>query len=105
MSLDRYGNAIRIGFSETEIIYIKSAMSLPRAERWAAFEDIASMSCRTVQNVRAKAYALHNQALAEYAARRLGEWSVRRSHSKPVLAPSIIEPVSEARKMAGRAYP
>jgi hypothetical protein len=58
MMLDRFGKPIRVGWAIHEILWIEAALTLPRAERLAAFEDIASMTGRTVAGVQTRAYTL-----------------------------------------------
>ena len=53
---DRFGDPIRVGWAEHELLWIDAAMTLPRGERFRAFEDIASLTGRTVANIQSYAY-------------------------------------------------
>ena len=56
--LDRFGDPIRVGWAEYELLYLQAAMTLTRTERLEAFFDIAAMTGRTFIAVRQRAYAL-----------------------------------------------
>lgn len=45
--LDRFGKTVRVAWAEHEILWLKAAMTLPRTERWEAFQDISDMTGRT----------------------------------------------------------
>lgn len=61
MPLDPAGNPIRIGWSETEEIWLRAASTLTLRDREAAFRDIASLTGRTVDRLRHKAALLKAQ--------------------------------------------
>jgi len=48
---DRFGRSIQVGWPEHHILWIEAAMTLPRAERNVAFNDIAEMTGRGYASV------------------------------------------------------
>lgn len=100
--LDRFGERIRVSYSEAERIYLRAAMTLGRMDRRPAFQDIAELSGRTLSQIRDAAYALHSADLAEWAASRPRMLPVRVVPKMASLAPSELKPPSRAALMAGR---
>jgi hypothetical protein len=99
--LDRWGQKIRIGWSDVEIIYICAALSLPRQERREAFEQIADLTGRTLAAVQERAYNLQAARLRPSEPR--GVVVAARSVPCPQRAPGAIRPLSRAALMDGRA--
>lgn len=66
--ISRTGSRIRVGFSETETIWLKAAVTLALGERERAYRDIASMSGRTLSSVRHKARRLLSEHRAQVRA-------------------------------------
>jgi 2-polyprenyl-6-methoxyphenol hydroxylase-like FAD-dependent oxidoreductase len=54
--IDRFGDPIRVGWPEYQILWLRAALDLPKPERAAAFQDIADMTGRTLSAVRDRAY-------------------------------------------------
>lgn len=55
MMRDKFGHLVSVAYSETELLWIGAAISLPAAERTIALEDIASMTGRSLYHVKMKA--------------------------------------------------
>jgi len=53
--------AIKIGWSQKEIIWLRAALTLPGYDCLCALDDIASMSGRTLGAVRAKAKEIQRE--------------------------------------------
>jgi len=103
------GTEIIVGWSDHHIVWIEAAMTLPKNQRTAAYQDIADMTGRTLTAVRCKAYWIgekrHNEQLRIEAARtrRVLVVDTGRGPYKPRLAPSQLAPISKARLMGARA--
>jgi hypothetical protein len=61
---DRFGHSIQVGWPPHHILWIEAAMTLPHAERIAAFQDIGEMTGRGYASV----YYKHRHILRERAA-------------------------------------
>lgn len=59
MIRDRWGNLVMVAYSETELLWIGAAISLPAAERTMALEDIASLTGRSLYHIKMKAQRMH----------------------------------------------
>lgn len=63
---DRFGRAINVGWSDHHIVWIRAAMTLPHAERMAAFWDIGELTGRGYASVYGKArHILREREAAE----------------------------------------
>lgn len=70
MPIDRFGNQIRLAWSDHEILWVKAALTLPRHNRMCAYRDISEMSHRTlgaVQTMARKIWAAGTDERAEAA--------------------------------------
>lgn len=56
--LDRFGKRVVVGWAEHEVLWLKAAMTLPRIERWEAFQDISDLTGRTFAAVTYQAQRL-----------------------------------------------
>lgn len=95
---------IKIGWRPHEIEWLKAAMTLDKGEHLEAFKDIASLSHRSVNAVRTKAYEVRREQQAG-ARKFLGD--LRRSgYTSPLpvqMAKSLIRPNTKEDMMTGRA--
>ena len=93
---DRFGDPIRVGWPDFQLVWLQAALTLPRGERFEAFADIASMTGRTVAAVSSRAYALQAARLRPSEPRAV-----------MVLGPALFGPVpafrgpTKAQIMAG----
>lgn len=55
MPVDPAGNPVRIGWPETEMLWLRAASTLCLKDRESAFKDIASLTSRSVDRIRHKA--------------------------------------------------
>lgn len=62
--LDRYGRPIIVGWSETEMLWVEAALSLPHFSRIAAYEDIAGMTGRPLAMIQRKATLIGQARIA-----------------------------------------
>lgn len=69
--LDRFGNPVRVAWPHHHILWIDAALTLPRNEHTAAFEDIADLTGRSLVAIQSKAYAIQRARLAEANTRRV----------------------------------
>jgi hypothetical protein len=100
--IDRHGRPICIGYARHELIWIEAALSLPRIERRAALQDIADMTGRGYENIRAMAARMDN-ALEEQARNARRIVVPARAMPKPrALAPSALSQPTRAHLMGAR---
>src|ERR1700744_3688011 len=99
MSVDRFGKPIIIGWADFELEYINAALTLPKAERIAAYADIAFMTGRSIRHVQRKCLDVaykRNQSLM--AAARIKPRPVARVET---VQGSFIKPLDKKQLMAG----
>lgn len=65
MMTDRHGRPIRIGRDPREDIWVNAARTLTLQERMAAFQDISSLTGRSVKSITARAALLAAQERRE----------------------------------------
>lgn len=109
--IDHNGDEVVVAWPEHHIVWLEAALSLPKSERHAAFQDIAEMTGRTFCAVRSKAYWMNERK--RLARLRLDVERNRKpmviitwtpgSGRRPKLPPSEIAPLSKARLMGARA--
>lgn len=101
---------IYIGWTPVEMIYLQAALTLPRKEHTAAFQDIADMTHRSLSAVRTEAYRLYQIVLDDKAAQLAA--ARREAHERaqaqmqarmPPLAPSMLRPPTPEQLRSGRA--
>jgi hypothetical protein len=56
---DRYGDPIRVGWSDHHIVWLEAAMTLSGEERDYAIQDIGELTGRSPEAVRAKMRAIN----------------------------------------------
>ena len=103
--IDRFGKRILVGYSETELVWLEAANSLPPYERFQALYDIADMSGRSIVNIREKACKLRQEAIDREWRRNRDVLVARRAVPHPCepTAPSDFKWPSRAALMSGRA--
>lgn len=108
--IDRSGAEVVVAWPEHHIIWLEAALTLPKSERHAAFQDIAEMTGRTFCAVRSKAYWMNERKrLARLRADAERNRPVlvvdvgRGPNKRPALTPSQLTPISKARLMGARA--
>jgi len=103
------GKDVPVGWSDHHIVWIEAAMTLPKNQRTAAYQDVADMTGRTLTAVRCKAYWIAEQR--EYERLRLEAATARRvlvpircvpRNTRPEMAKSQLAPISRARLMGCR---
>lgn len=99
--IDRFGKPIVIGWHDHELLYIYAALTLPKAERIAAYPDIAAMTGRTIRQVQSKCFAVTYDR-QEAALERMRD-KPRQVKRVEAVAASSIRPLTVAERMKGRA--
>ena len=99
--IDRFGAPIYVGWPEYQRLWILAALTLPRKERLAAFQDISDLTGRTLCAVQDRAYNLQAARLRASEPRMV--MVVARSIPCPQRAPGSIRGPSLAQLMSGRA--
>lgn len=117
---DRFGKPLALGWSAVEEIYIRAAMSLTKAERPAAYQDIADMTGRTKAAICSKADRMlaagHDAGIRSngwrYTPKQFVPPRATGTPHRPTMAlpavpvrmePSAIPRPSDAARMAGNA--
>lgn len=59
--IDRHGNKVYVGWSRHEMLWLRAAISLPQAERMAAFRDISDLTGRPLSAIQDKATRVRQQ--------------------------------------------
>lgn len=98
--IDRFGRRIQVGWLAWEVEYLLAAITLPKRERRAAFEDIASMTGRKFAAIQFQAHKYAVAAEAVARRERLGGDSAPPPVPPAVLPPSQLN--TSARMMALR---
>jgi hypothetical protein len=109
--IDHEGSEVVVGWADHEIVWLEAALTLPKNERAAAFQDIAELTGRTFCAVRSKSYWMNERK--RLARLRMDvernrkpmaiiTWSPG-SGRRPKLPPSELAPLSKARLMGARA--
>lgn len=101
MTVDRFGNRIYIGWADWEMEYIYAALTLSKAERIAAYPDIAAMTGRTIRQVQSKCFAVTYQRQEE-ALKRLRQKPRQVKRAEAMVA-SSIRPLTPRQMMVARA--
>lgn len=118
--IDAGGRPVTVGWPEYQELWLRAAVSLPKRDRWEAYENIAEMTNRSVASVKRRAEALQTEdrrIAREFLALHLRkDWQSLQDGSRrafvqaPTLArqrhnmpPSDLAAVSEAAKMSGIA--
>lgn len=102
MKIDRWGNPIKIGWSQSELLWVLAAINLDVAERIAAYQDISDMSGHPFAHVRQKANRIMRETITALEDGYL--------HTPPELAlsPSVkpqtsfVKPPTKAQLMGSR---
>jgi hypothetical protein len=96
VTVDRWGRPIRLGWPRHHLVWIEAALTLPKMERLRAYEDISSLTGRSLTAVLQRAAVVRREqkiaALTPLQATRI---------EIPAEA-SIIRRPDMARLMAGR---
>jgi hypothetical protein len=90
--IDRFGNDVRVSFTEVEDVWIAAAATLPKLERLAALVDIAAMTGHRYHRIYDRMLKLRTLAPAPMP--------IKTATLVPVIPP--IRPPSRERLMAGR---
>lgn len=117
--IDAGGRPVIVGWPEYQELWLRAAVSLPKRDRWEAYENIAEMTNRSLASVKRRAEALQaeDRRLArEFLALHLRkDWQSDCGGSRQAFVPArtiqgrhLVTPrsafsVSEAAKMSGNA--
>lgn len=109
--IDRFGNALRVGWLEHEILWLEAAISLPFFQRQEAYREIAELTGRPETAVRYRAgqlKAAQERAKAVLVPARPAVWSAKR---RAACLPTELRAPTKEQLMAGngrrsrRVYP
>ena len=103
MPVDRFGQRVDIAYAAHEILWIEAANTLDPHERACCFGQIASLTGRSIANIRDKANSLRKEAIQKaYEANREAPTRRVMVSASPTTHPSTITGPTKARLMAGK---
>lgn len=95
--VDRWGQSIRVGWSQHELLWVKAALSMDVPDRAEAFQQIALMTKRPLDSVRKQARKILMEQQEATTTSALVSLIV-----DPPSVPSAISVPDKRRLMAGR---
>lgn len=100
--IDRFGNKITVYWAPHELLWVEAALTLPYRQRQEAYHDIAAITTRSVDNVRAKAHQIKHKAKLDALRAAQTRRTVMRLPDSWKLPPSTLKPPTMAQLMGGR---